>query len=264
MCIRDRLRALVTAGKAGAAYAEKGGDVELFYEISDNVEAELSKVVVNNVELPTVLQQSGRWKVKAAAPEKAGEQKFTLSQLVFADGSIVNVNHNLSVEVMKSAPAVEDYETEDILEKDQVKFRFVLTDTDRSFLSGKIQLISDAGSIIVAEEVIPQTGEQAFTLDVEEQKEYTFRVLLSWKETEDGSRQVTDEIVLEKTVYMVRDYGLKLSGIKALSADGSETVYFEPGNAVKLRFRAETLTNLAAERDVYKRQGLDRGGFKGT
>lgn len=246
--IDAQLRALVTAGKAGADYAEKGGDVELFYEISDNVEAELSRVVVNNVELPAVLQQSGRWKVTAAAPEKAGEQKFTLSQLVFADGSIVNVNHNLSVEVMKSAPAVEDYETEDILEKDQVKFRFVLTDTDRSFLSGKIQLISDAGSIIVAEEVIPQAGEQAFTLDVEEQKEYTFRVLLSWKETEDGSRQVTDEIVFEKTVYMVRDYGLKLSGIKALSADGSETVYFEPGNAVKLRFRAETLTNLAAER----------------
>ena len=109
---------------------------------------------------------------------------------------------------MKSAPAVEDYETEDILEKDQVKFRFVLTDTDRSFLSGKIQLISDAGSIIVAEEVIPQAGEQAFTLDVEEQKEYTFRVLLSWKATEDGSRQVTDDIVFEKTVYMVRDLSL--------------------------------------------------------
>ena len=241
-------RAFITAGKSGNTYVEKGGDVELFYEILDNVKAELSKVVVNNVELPAELWQDGTWKVTAVAPETAGEQKFTLSQLVFADGSMVNVNHDISVEVMKSAPIVENYEAEDILEKDQVKFRFVLTDADHSFLSGKIQLVSGDRPIVVAEEVIPHAGEQAFILDVEEQKEYTFRVLLSWKETEDGNRQVTDEVALEKTVYMVRDYGLKMSEMSAFSADGLEAVYYEPGSAVKIRFHAETLTNLAAER----------------
>lgn len=240
-------RALITAGRAGDSYVKKGGNVELFYEISDNVEAELSKLVVNNIELTTELLQDGTWKVAVTASEKSGEQKFVLSQLVFSDGTIVNVSYDLSVEVMKSAPVVKDYETEDILEKDQVKFRFVLTDEDRSFLSGKVQLISKDSSALAAEEEIVHTGEQEFTLDVEEQKEYTFRVLLSWKETEDGSRQVKDDAVLEKTVYMIRDYGLRLSNIRTFSEDGTDMVYFEPDSIVKISFRAETFTSLAAE-----------------
>lgn len=173
-----QLRALITDGRAEAAYVEKGGSVALFYEISDNVEAEVSKLVVHHTELTAELWQGRVWKATAAAPEKAGVQNFVLSQLVFADGTIVNASHSLSVEVMKSAPAVQGYEAADILEKEQVKFRFILTDEDRAFLSGKVQLVSDDGGVIAAEEVITQMGEQIYTLDVEEQKGYTFRVLL--------------------------------------------------------------------------------------
>ncbi len=241
-------RALVTAGQAGGPYVKKGGDLQLFYEISHNVKAELSKLVVNNTELPAERLTDGAWKAISTASEQAGEQTFALTQLVFADGTILNVDHQISVEVMKSAPVVRDYATEDILEKDQVRFQFFLADEDQSFLSGRVQLVSDGGSSVVAEDTIAQVGQQEFTLDVEEQKEYTFRVLLSWKETQDGSRQVTDDAVLEETVYMIRDYGLQVSEIKTSSQDGTDTVYFEPNSTVNISFRAQTLTSLAAVR----------------
>lgn len=198
------------------------------------------------MELTVEHWQDQTWKTTTVAPVKAGEQKFTLSQLVFADGTIVNVSHDLSVEVMKSAPTVKDYAAQDILEKDQVKFRFDLTDEDQSFLFGRIQLVSSDGTGTAAEQAITQTGTQEFTLDVEERREYVFRVLLSWKKTEDGSSQVTDDIVLEKTVYMTQDYGLNLSEIKISAADGTNTVYYELDSTVKISFRAETVTSLAA------------------
>ncbi len=245
--VKAQPRALVMSGQPGEPYGEKGGPVTLFYEISDNVEAALVKAVINHIELPASAETDGRWQVTATAPSKAGEQTFILSQLVFADGTIVNVNCDVMVEVMKSAPAVESYQTEDILEKDQMKFTFDLQDGDQSFLSGKVQLVERDSGAIVAEEAITQPETQVFTLAVEEQQEYTFRVLVSWKKTLDGSRQVADQILLEKTVYLVRDYGLRLSEIKTQSEQGVYTPYYEPDSTVKLIFRAETATTLQAE-----------------
>ena len=241
-------RAWILSGSAGEHYVEKGGQIELYFEIADNVEAPLSKLVVHHTELAAEPWQEGVWKVTLPAPEESGEQKLTLSQLVFADGVRVDISHDVLVEVMKSAPEVQGYAAEDILEKDQVKFQFVLSDADGAFLSGKIQLISNDGAAVVAQEAIIQPGRQEFTLDVEEQKEYTSRVLATWKQTEDGSRQSVDDVLLEKTVYMVRDYGLRLSEISTSSPEGVNTVYFEPGSRVKIRFRAQTNTSLAVER----------------
>lgn len=240
-------QAQVIAGKAGDAYVEKGGSLPLFYEVAHNVEAALAKLVVNHIELPVTAGPDGTWQVTATAPDAAGKQNFTLYQLVFADGTILDVNHILSVEVLKGAPTVQDYEAEDILEKEQVRFRFTLTDTDGAFLSGRVQLLSREKDTIVAEEAITGTGPQVFTLDVEEQKAYTFRVLLSYTETEDGSRQVRDAVALEKTVYLMRDYGLRLSDMQTSGADGTDTVYFEPGSTLQLRFRAETRASLAVQ-----------------
>lgn len=239
-------RALITDGKAGSAYVYKGGNVELFYDIEDNVKAQLSKFVVNNTEIAVELLQDGTWKAVSKSGEKSGEYKFKLSQLVFSDGTIIDISYDITVEVMKSPPLVSDYETEDNLETEQVNFSFVLIDDDKSFLSGKIQLISDDG-VVAAEQIISQSGKQKLTLDVEEKKEYDFRIYLTWKESEDGSRQVTDELVFEKTVYIIRDYGLKLSEIKTLSQSDTAAVYFESESLVKIRFKAESVTNLEFE-----------------
>lgn len=245
--IKAQPRALVTAGASGNAYAEKGSDVELFYQISDNVEAEVSKLVINNMELTAVLGKDKTWKAVTKAKDVSGIQEFVLSQLVFADGTIVNVHHKIFVEIMKSAPTITDYETEDILEKGQVKFQFFLADPEHSFLSGKMQLILNDGAVLVSEKVFTQSGMQEFILDVEERQAYTFRILLSWKKTADGGIYIADDVALEKAVYVIRDYGLHLSEIRTYTESGTNTPYYEPDSTVHIRFRAETLTSLVAE-----------------
>ncbi len=240
-------RAQIQASSAQGIVVEKGGEVALVYEIVHNLDDELTHLVVDHQELPAKRGQDGTWQVTATAPETAGKHGLTLSQLVFADGTTIDVSHTVTVEVMKSAPVAVDYEIQDDLGKEQVTFRFDLTDLDRAFLSGTVRLIAGDGGI-VAEETIGQPGEQVFTLDVEEQKGYTFQVLATWSKTEDGSRQITDDIILEMPVYLVRDYGLELSELSTYLEDGTPTAYFEPGSPAVLRFRAETAAALAADR----------------
>ena len=237
-------RVLLQSGSAGAEVVEKGGQVELTYTLSHNLQAELAGMVVNHLQLTPRQQPDGSWKVTVPAPSQAGPQSFALSQLVFADGTLLETHHELWVEVKKSAPVVQEYQTIDRLETQEVQFQFRLEDGDNAFLSGKVQLLLDGA--VAEEQSIVQPGEQSFTFAVQEQTHYTFQVLSTWTQTQDGSQQ-QEEILLEKAVYLIRDYGLQLSQLQTFSPQGSETPYFEPNSPITLRFTAETRTSLQAQ-----------------
>lgn len=245
--VTARPRGVVIVGSAGAAQVKKGGKTELFFTVSHNVPAQLSHLVVNHTQLEAQLLPDGNWKVTTTAPSQAGTAKFLLTQLVFADGTMVDVHYEVPVEVMKSAPAVQGYEAQDHLETEEVTFQFTLEDSDQAFLSGKVQLVTGDGTSILAEEPILQAGQQQVTFQAAEQTEYFFRVLVTWKQTQDGSRQTADDLLLEKRVYLIRDYGLRLSQLQTFSQDGGETAYFPREEGITIRFQAETLTSLKAE-----------------
>lgn len=224
--IKARPRAAVLAGRPENAYAQKGGTVSLLYEISDNVSAELTGLVVNQIPLGVSRMPDGTWKADAKAAEQAGEQIFGLSHIMYADGTVVTVSHSIPVEVMKSAPQVTGYQTEDILSRNQVRIRFQLEDEDGSFLSGRVQLVSGGGAAVTAEEQIGQIGEQEFFLDAKEEQEYIFRVLLSWKQTEDGERIVTDETVYTERITVSRDR-IQFKDVTA------ERLYYNGGSGIR-------------------------------
>ena len=245
--IQARPRVVIQAGSAREAFVEKGGTVELTYEIADNVEAELLHLVVNHMPLEAERLEGEAWKVTAAAGCEAGKQSFALSQLLFADGTAVEVSHGIAVEVMRSAPAAENYEAQDMLEQERVRFLFDLTDGDGAFLSGRAELVGPDGGI-VDQQLLTEVGRQEIIFDVEERQAYTFRVLATWSRTQDGGDQVSDDVLLERPVYLIRDYGLRLSELDTFLEDGTQAVYFEAGSAVIFRFRAETATALSAVR----------------
>ena len=241
-------RAQVTGSWAGADWVEKGGRVELFYRIEDNVEADLSAVVINHREWAVEPGPEGTWMAAAAAPGSAGVQELVLTQLIYDDGTAVEVRSALSLEVLKSAPAVEGFQVQEILEQGTAVFRFHLTDEDGAFQSGTARLLSQDGAEVAAEADLSAPGEQVLTWPVEEQTAYIVQILADWVRTEDGSQRVTGGLLAEESVYLVRDYGLRLSQLKTLAPDGAETVYYEPGSTGMFQFQAENAAGLAAER----------------
>lgn len=194
-------RAVVSSGRAGMEQVEKGGSVDLFYAISDNVDADITALVVNNQQISAEAQQDGTWKVTAPAGDQAGSRTFILTQIVYDDETTLSADHELTAEVLRSAPAASGYEAEYVSGEGKTIFRFTLTDADSAFVSGKAQLVTPDGEV-TAEKAVTQAGAQEFTFDTEQKTNYIFRVLLTWSKSQDGSIQAENETVLEKNVYI--------------------------------------------------------------
>lgn len=197
-------RAVVSGGHAGLEQVEKGGSVDLFYVISDNVDADITALVVNNQQISAEAWQDGTWKVTAPAGDQAGSRTFVLTQIVYDDETMLSADYELTAEVLRSAPAASGYETEYVSGEGKTIFRFTLTDADSAFVSGKVQLVTPDGEVM-AEKAVTQVGAQEFTFDTEQETSYIFRVLLTWNKSQDGSIQAENESVLEKDVYIDRE-----------------------------------------------------------
>ena len=76
-------RILITDSSADAAYVEKRGSVELDYELSHNVEAELTALVINNLELEARSEQPGVWRVTALLRNRREYSPFPFPRRCF-------------------------------------------------------------------------------------------------------------------------------------------------------------------------------------
>ena len=228
-------------------YLEKGEPATVLYEIDSNVSQEIHKLIVNNTEVVAEKQSNGAYKVAIPLENTAGKQTLTLSKVIFADNTVAETNITDEVEILKSAPVIENYQAQDDSTLAQIHFTFTVTDPDQAFVSGKVQLIDDAGTV-AAEQTIQNTGENTISLPVTEDALYKFRILLSYQKTEDGSQTESDVNVFEQDAVLKRDYNLQISDIAAASEQGTQTVYFEKNNKINVSFTAQTSSVFLAEK----------------
>lgn len=238
-------KAHILSGEINKEHAEKGEKIEIRYEIEHNVNSDIYAVVINNVEIKAENLNEKTVKAVVKAPEKAGWCDFSLTQIVFENKTEADVFHTVKAEILKTIPEVSDYNAQDIIEKEEVRFTFSLNDTDNAFLSAKAQLLSKDGDLIDEKEIL-STGSQEFVTYVKEKTEYLFRVVVDSKRTQDLSLILRNKVIFEHSVYVMRDYQLQLSDIKTLNS-GGESLYFAKKSEITVSFRAETASSLAAQ-----------------
>ena len=218
-------RILITDSSADAAYVEKRGSVELDYELSHNVEAELTALVVNNLELEARSEQPGVWRVTASASEQAGVQSFSLSQAVFSDGTIVrgtdkSGTDKISVEVLKDAPTVRKL-TWSKTAQDELEVRFVLEDSDSAVQNAAIQIMEDGGAVLVSETV--SAGKSQVSAPLTTKENYVVTVTADYdRDTnalDDQSNALTDQVLYTENIAVSKD-ALELKDIT------STTLYY--------------------------------------
>lgn len=232
-------RAVVSGGRTDVEQVEKGESVDLFYEISDNVDADIIALVINNQQISAEVQQDGTWKVTAPVGDQAGDRIFALTQIVYGDETTLSADYELTAEVLRSAPIVSGYEAEYIPGEGKIIFRFTLTDADSAFVSGKAQLVTSEGEVR-AEQAVTRTGDQEITFDTEQNTNYIFRVLLTWSPSQDGSLQAEDEAVLEKNVYIDEE---NVSSNTVELKEVSEAVLYYAGGNVQTRVEVLDITD---------------------
>lgn len=239
-------RALLQSGSLHPEVVEKQGTVELFYQISHNQTTQPLGAVINRIQYPVQPQPDGSLLVRVTASQQAGSQEFLLTGLVFEGGVKVELHHAQSLRVMNSPPQAEDYQMEDHPQRGEAAFRFTLKDEDQSFLEGKMQLITGDGSTLLGEKALTQAGAQEWYFPLEEETEYRFQVLASWKETKEGDRQQTHQLLLDQPVYLTRDYALEVSQLRAEDGTGRESLYFSKESSIYFSFLVRTSTGLPA------------------
>lgn len=199
-------RILIAGSRTDRSYVEKGGSVNLYYELSHNVDAEISALVVNNRELTVRSGQTGIWEVEEAAPEEAGVHAFSLSQAVFADGTTVRVSGETTVEVLKDTPAVNEF-TWNRTSQDELEVRFKLADKDGALQDAIVQITEKDGSVLVSETV--SSGENKVSAPLSIKENYVVTVTADYdRDTntlDDQSNAFTGELLYTENITVSKD-----------------------------------------------------------
>lgn len=210
-----KLRILVTDSRAGSVYAEKGEDADLFYEIMHNGKGNLTALVVDHLEVEPEQQADGMWKVSVPVPGQSGVHGFTLSQAVFGDGTQADTEHTIDVEVLKDAPAAEDF-TWNKTEQDELDIRFHLKDEDSALQGAQVKIEEEGGNVLLEEKVSAGENEVSAALTMKES--YVITVTADYdRDTNamgDQSNGYSGEVLLSQTVSASRD-ALEMKDITA-------------------------------------------------
>ena len=237
-------RVKVSGSTLSGEFAEKGETVTVSYIIDSNVASDIEKLVINNIDTPVSESGGNSFQAEVTVPESAGKGKITLSQVVFEDGTAVNVKVTDEIEVLRSAPSVEKIDVKDDFDNSQVHLTFEIADGDGAFVSGKAQLLKDGS--VEQEHAISETGKNTVDLSVEEDKEYELKILITFERSEDGGHTVEDQPVTTIPIQLAHDYELTVSAIQTLSSSGDPDVYFEKGADIAASLEAATNTSLTA------------------
>ena len=222
---------------------EKGESVDVTYQIRTNHTADIEKLVVNNIELEAAAVSGGQYRVTVQLQNDAGKQTVTLAQVVFSDNTLVNTNISGEVEVLKSAPSVENVSTEEDFENSLLNISFDVKDDDKAFVSGKAKLLSDSGLAEQTKDV--SVGKNELEFSVKEDESYTFQILATYATSEDGGDYTyEDQVIYTTTVQMIRDYNLSISDIRSEDSQGESEKYFGKNEEIALSFTGTTNTAL--------------------
>ena len=221
--VKAKLRILITGSKAGSVYAEKGKAVELFYGISHNADGNLSALVVDHLEVSPE-KQDGMWKASVPASDQAGVHDFTLSQVVFDDGTEAEAEHTIQAEVLKDIPTAENFAWNKTAQ-DELSIRFELRDEDRALQDARVKIEEEGGKVLLEETVAAGDNEVSAALTLKES--YIITVIADYdRDTDamdDQSNGYSGEVLFSQTVSASRD-ALEMKDITA------ERLYYTGGS----------------------------------
>ena len=138
---------------------------------------------------------------------------------------------------MKDKPILEDFSQEDDDSNLKSNLSFNIKDLDNAFVSGKVVLKHE--DKIVFETPI-KVGENDILLSVDNNKEYTYSIQMTYDEDsnqEDDINLVEDVLLKTGSIYLLRDYELKVSNLAAYNGE-KVAKYFAKDEKVTIRFKS--------------------------
>ena len=132
--------------------------------------------VVNKTSSSSFFRTSNKYEVDLVAPSKAGTEKIEIKSVTMSDGTIVDINKSVNVEVLKEEAHIIDAVVKNITSEDEDVFlEYNLQDVD-NVLNEVFLYLYDENDVLIQQEELEKNNKSSINLNINENGKYKVQI----------------------------------------------------------------------------------------
>ena len=174
--------------------------------------------VVNKTSSSSFFRTSNKYEVDLVAPSKAGTEKIEIKSVTMSDGTIVDINKSINVEVLKEDAHIIDAVVKNITSEDEDMFlEYNLEDVD-NVLNEAFLYLYDENDDLIQQEELEKNNKSSINLNINENGKYKVQIKGYYK-TDINTRS---DFSNEKELFTQRIEVNKFNGDNIISSENND------------------------------------------
>lgn len=137
---------------------------------------------VNKVSGGSFLRKSDKYEVDLVAPVKGGTEKIQIKSVTMSDGTIVDVDKSIEIEILKEEAQITDVVIKNISnEQEKISLEYNLNDIDETIDKAMLYLYNEE-NIIIQQEELQKNNKSNIQLNINENGIYKVEIIAYYKE----------------------------------------------------------------------------------
>lgn len=174
--------------------------------------------VVNKTSSSSFFRTSNRYEVDLVAPSKAGTEKIEIKSVTMSDGTIVDINKSINVEVLKEEAHIIDAVVKNITSEDEDMFlEYNLEDVD-NVLNEAFLYLYDENDVLIQQEELEKNNKSSINLNINENGKYKVQIKGYYK----TDINIRSDFSNEKELFTQRIEVNKFNGDNIISSENND------------------------------------------
>ena len=153
---------------------------------------------VNKISSGSFLRKSDKYEVDLVAPVKGGTEKIQIKSVTMSDGTIVDVDKSIEIEILKEEAQITDVVIKNISnEQEKISLEYNLNDIDETIDKAMLYLYNEE-NIIIQQEELEKNNKSNIQLDINENGIYKVEIRAYYKE----DINTVSDFYLEKELFV--------------------------------------------------------------
>lgn len=132
--------------------------------------------VVNKTSSSSFFRTSNKYEVDLVAPSKAGTEKIEIKSVTMSDGTIVDINKSVNVEILKEEAHIIDAVVKNITSEDEDMFlEYSLEDVD-NVLNEAFLYLYDENDVLIQQEELEKNNKSSINLNINKNGKYKVQI----------------------------------------------------------------------------------------
>lgn len=174
--------------------------------------------VVNKTSSSSFFRTSNKYEVDLVAPSKAGTEKIEIKSVTMSDGTIVDINKSVNVEILKEEAHIIDAVVKNITSEDEDMFlEYNLEDVD-NVLNEAFLYLYDENDALIQQEELEKNNKSSINLNINENGKYKVQIKGYYK----TDINTISDFYNEKELFTQRIEVNKFNGDNIISSENND------------------------------------------